>query len=452
MTIPKKQRRLSLKNPIVYPQDMKHIITFTQVFPEKRELKRDTNPSPPPRRLNQYHHQSPNGRKLQTGQTEITPHFIRNLYGIPENARVSNETNSQGIAEFFTESWSPQDLALFRHEFNLSGTPHIVQLGDRKNSPSFGTSEAELDLQLITGLAPGVATTFVWSMQGENPHSALDEPFIKWATSVLEMEHPPHVISLSYSDDEKHIFASSAEYARAFDVLLIKMGTRGISVLMASGDDGVAGQRPSIEHLSGDDRCAQSGPQWPTGSPYITAVGATMHLSPKDSISGYLSTRSEVVCSGVLGGQITSGGGFSNQYGTPAYQQPDVQNYIRQHTSHIPPEYFNRNGRGYPDLSAYGSKYSVFLNGYKKQLSGTSASTPVVAAMVTLWNDRRLNSGKTPLGFLNPILYRIASMNASAFHDIVVGSNGASQQFNFVCPYAFDAAVGWDATTGLGKF
>ncbi|CAK4667838.1 unnamed protein product, partial [Aphanomyces euteiches] len=54
------------------------------------------------------------------------------------------------------------------------------------------------------------------------------------------MSRPAYVASISYSDDEQHIFESSEAYARSFDVLLMKLAARGVSVLVASGDDGVA--------------------------------------------------------------------------------------------------------------------------------------------------------------------------------------------------------------------
>ena len=33
---------------------------------------------------------------------------------------------------------------------------------------------------------------------------------------------------------------------------------------------------------------------------------------------------------------------------------------------------------------------------------GTSASTPVIASMITLINDARITIGKNPVGFINP--------------------------------------------------
>lgn len=73
---------------------------------------------------------------------------------------------------------------------------------------------------------------------------------------------------------------------------------------------------------------------------------------------------------------------------------------------------------------------------------GTSASTPVVGAILTMVNDARLVHGKKPIGFINPAIY--SSMFTGAFKDITEGNNpgcGTS---------GFNATEGWDPVTGLG--
>lgn len=72
--------------------------------------------------------------------------------------------------------------------------------------------------------------------------------------------------------------------------------------------------------------------------------------------------------------------------------------------------------------------------------------------MVTLWNDRRLNAGKPPLGFLNPLLYQLAAQHPEAFQDIEQGDTRAGNGFgSVVCQAGFEAGPGWDAATGLGS-
>lgn len=65
-------------------------------------------------------------------------------------------------------------------------------------------------------------------------------------------------------------------------------------------------------------------------------------------------------------------------------------------------------------------------------IGGTSAVAPLWAALIARVNQV---SGK-PAGYVNPQLYQ----NPKALRDITSGNNGD-----------YDAAVGWDACTGLGS-
>ena len=126
----------------------------------------------------------------------------------------------------------------------------------------------------------------------------------------------------------------------------------------------------------------------------------------------------------------------------PSYQEGAVTNYL----SNYPPPYgsdrYNNTGksRAYPDIAALGRDIAtVFLN-QSLGVGGTSASTPIVASIVTLLNELRLEAGKRPIGFLNPTLYA----NPDAFNDVTIGRNpGCGTD-------GFQAAPGWDPVTGLG--
>lgn len=375
---------------------------------------------------------------------------IRDRYKIPHDLVVTNAANTQCVPSFYTENWNPDDLAKFYKDYLPDfSVPTVIAKGSRANIPEKASTEASLDIQYITGVARN-ATTYMWTMNGSNPYSPQDEPFVEFVQGVLEMDKPPFVVSISYSDDEEQIFRLAPEYARAFDALLIKMGLRGITVLVASGDDGVAGLRPEFSKLPRNETCLKAGPQWPSSSPYITTVGATMQLSAGDFAKEFFRTDEEVVCSGQTGGMVTGGGGFSNVYAIPAYQQAAVARYLQTRRIPTSPGYFNKTGRAYPDISALGAAFHTYIHGYVTSVSGTSASTPVIGAMVTLWNDARLNAGKSPLGFINPLLYFMAEVNPSAFNDVVIGNNGARKGGSVICDESFGAAGGWDAATGVG--
>ncbi|KAF8257611.1 peptidase S8/S53 domain-containing protein, partial [Lactarius quietus] len=85
--------------------------------------------------------------------------------------------------------------------------------------------------------------------------------------------------------------------------------------------------------------------------------------------------------------------------------------------------------------------FPFFFNGVKDLANGTSASTPVVAGIISLLNDYKISQGKPTLGFLNPWLYGRAR---PGLNDVKFGSNpGCNTE-------GFTAVAGWDPVTGLG--
>lgn len=182
---------------------------------------------------------------------------------------------------------------------------------------------------------------------------------------------------------------------------------QGVSVVLASGDSGVAGR-------AGDDNtdgCLGTGqifsPDFPATCPYITTVGATF-LPPHANVN----TDAEVAVT-----RFGSGGGFSNIYPIPSYQSEAVKTYLTKHT----PPYkaysgnnnenigagggiYNNIGRGYPDVSAVGDNILIFNQGMSTLIGGTSAAAPVFASILNRINEERIAAGKSTVGFVNPIL------------------------------------------------
>lgn len=68
-----------------------------------------------------------------------------------------------------------------------------------------------------------------------------------------------------------------------------------------------------------------------------------------------------------------------------------------------------------------GANYAVNVVGVFSPISGTSASAPVLGAMITMINDARLAAGKKTVGFINPVIYSKGFRDA--FKDIISGEN-----------------------------
>jgi tripeptidyl-peptidase I len=125
-----------------------------------------------------------------------------------------------------------------------------------------------------------------------------------------------------------------------------------------------------------------------------------------------------------------------------AYQNASVQRYLQAAPSLPDAKLYTPTGRAIPDVSALGTCYTIFSGGAMSgTLSGTSASTPTFAGMVSLLNAEAAAQGKPPMGFINPALYQAADLG----FDVTQGNNKLGG-----CPAGFPATEGWDAVTGLG--
>jgi tripeptidyl-peptidase-1 len=344
----------------------------------------------------------------------VTPGVLSARYRHP-NATGADEAvtgNSMAVAEFQGQKYKPADLDAF------SGSCHVPQgvdtdIGSAQTTLRSGV-EAALDIEYMKAVAPDVPLTVVYCQK----YSLLD-----WCTQITNLENSPLVHSVSYGNDERQ--QSSDAYMFSANTAFMKAGAQGISILFASGDQGVCG-REGCGGLFGQKRFK---PDFPAGSPYITAVGGTDFLS-------YTVGEEQVWSAG--------GGGFSDTFDIPAYQADAVAAYKARSDANLPDQaYWNNTGRGYPDVAALGGQktgYCVKGSLAWTGVAGTSASSPVVAGIFAKLNGLRLAAGSPALGFLNPFIYQ----NPQAFFDVKHGKNNANQADGFT------ATEGWDPASGFG--
>ncbi|KAH9949701.1 peptidase S8/S53 domain-containing protein [Amylocystis lapponica] len=408
--------------------------------------------------------QQPDPSSVEHCGSVITPACVRALYGFDYNFTTPSN-NSIGIVEYSPEVYLPKDLDMFFQNFSSSlvGTrPNLISIDGGQNNVTIGAylGEADLDLQYAMALV-GESQTVNLYQTGDGLHYASYNNFLDaldGSYCTYEGGDDPahdavfpdpqggyqgpescgtaplsHVISTSYTYDEE---AFTPAYMQRQCNEYAKLGLMGVTFLFSSGDFGVAGY--DNECLISNGTLAKGGskfvPTWPSTCPYVTSIGATQ-LPAGGSVND-----KEVACQTL----ISSSGGFSNVFALPDYQKSAVQTFLKNYPPSYPSAVWNATGlsRGFPDLSANGANYSVADNGTWTKLSGTSASTPVIAAMLAAVNDARAAAGKNPVGFINPTIY--SASFADAFHDITGGTNPG-------CGTAgFSAQPGWDPVTGLG--
>mmetsp|Transcript_13969 Transcript_13969/g.55112 ORF Transcript_13969/g.55112 Transcript_13969/m.55112 type:complete len:744 (+) Transcript_13969:56-2287(+) len=386
-------------------------------------------------------------RPLYLG-TWMTPDVLLARYGVPPGKQLSsNPQNSQAVAEFSAQYYSQEELDYWFSQMNVAPGPVEVQ---GRNVPAFPGQEATLDIQFMMGVAQNV-TTYFWT-EGYT--------FLGWIVDVVNSDNPPLVNSVSYAGAESSypqgmVDRMNQEFQAA--------GTIGVSILFASGDWGVSfpGEQTceDIQHFT---------PLFPASSPYITSVGGTQFSTAtapicSDTVIGLPMTCDavgEITCSITTGSRITTGGGFSDLFPMPSYQTAFVNHYLEEYVGDsIPSNYYNSTNRAYPDIAASARNYLVYVSGDWNPVDGTSAATPVFAALLTLGNEMRLNNGLPPLGFVNPLLYqnmidtntgRLSDLYWDTYYDITMGDNKCGELGMECCSYGWSAAPGWDAVTGLG--
>mmetsp|Transcript_27922 Transcript_27922/g.59470 ORF Transcript_27922/g.59470 Transcript_27922/m.59470 type:complete len:585 (-) Transcript_27922:244-1998(-) len=349
-----------------------------------------------------------------------SPKNLRELYqvGSTEGKAASNK---QAVTAFLEQGYTTDSLQAFWNKFCDGikcgkGLPKLI--GDATGG-SPGT-ESMLDIETITGVSGNVHSEF-WGYSGNSPDNPKNEPYMKWLQQMSNTSDKdiPTVFSTSYGEDEG---SWSFAAATRLNVEFQKAGVRGISLLFASGDSG-----PNCEQ-------GKFVPQAPASSPWVTAVGGTAPgASWPNPPSASSTSPSEVAIS-------LSSGGFSDRWPMPEWQKSQVVAYLNQ--SGLPDQTkagYNISGRAFPDIAAQATDFFVYATLPTPGVAGTSCASPTAAGIFSLVNDLRLASGKSTLGFLNPLIYS----HKDAFNDITHGSSKGS------CG-EWPSKPGWDAVTGMG--
>jgi tripeptidyl-peptidase-1 len=396
----------------------------------------------------------------------ITPDCLRALYSINYKP-IATKKNTFGIVEFTPQAFLAGDLDLFFRNFSPSqvGVRPIPILIDgavvQTTNQSFDfNGESDLDLEYAMALTDPQPITLLQTgdlVEGagfDNWLDAVDGSFCTFEGGDVPSQDgiypdplpggfkgpescgiiaPPHTVSVSYLQDEA---SATTAYAVRQCTEYAKLGMMGTTVFHSSGDNGVAGNGGVC--LNSTLQPVEDGtvfnPGFPASCPFVTAVGATQ-VNPGSTVND-----PEGACEQV----IFSGGGFSNIFPLPSFQENAVKSFLKNHPPPFTDGQFNNSGnaRGIPDLSANGANYVIGIDGEFELVFGTSCSSPVVGSIFTLVNDARLAVGKSTLGFLNPLIY--SPLFESAFNDITSGGNQG-------CGTAgFTATTGWDPVTGVG--
>ncbi|XP_051048514.1 tripeptidyl-peptidase 1 [Phodopus roborovskii] len=362
----------------------------------------------------------PQGVKTVGLHLGVTPSVLRQRYNLTAQDVGSGTTNnSQACAQFLEQYFHDSDLTEFMRLFggSFAHQASVARVVGKQGRGRAGI-EASLDVEYLMSAGANIST---WVYSSPGRHEA-QEPFLQWLLLLSNESTLPHVHTVSYGDDEDSL---SSTYIQRVNTEFMKAAARGLTLLFASGDTGAGCWSVSGKH--------KFRPSFPASSPYVTTVGGTSFRNP-------FQITNEVV-------DYISGGGFSNVFPQPSYQEEAVAKFLKS-SSHLPPSsYFNASGRAYPDVAALSDGYWVVSNKVPiPWVSGTSASTPVFGGILSLINEHRILNGRPPLGFLNPRLYQ---QHGAGLFDVTHGCHESCLNEE-VEGQGFCSGPGWDPVTGWG--
>ncbi|KIL96585.1 hypothetical protein FAVG1_01329 [Fusarium avenaceum] len=421
--------------------------------PASRMVKRGGEYDKKPKSPKDGNNGGPGPINLKKCKDELTPACIKEIYKMPKDYPKAAKGSLYTIVSFKNMTSQLDEQQEFFRRF----APKLEGVAFSNASAAGGTNtqgdnvpeiEGNMNTQQAISLAHGVPVQHL-TVGGLNYDFIPDldlqkvpgdyfrsiENWLALAEHVLNLPDKklPQVFSISYGEWEQHI---PKQYARQVCNKFGQIGTRGVSILVSSGNDGTGAACQSNDGKN----TTKFTPSWPSVCPYVTSVGGTMGNTPE---TVWNDPEEE----------LSGGGGFSDGFARPQYQDKVVKDYLKKYGKKWKP-YFNQNGRAYPDVSALADGQPVMVRGQQIRGGGTSAATPAVGAVIALLNNERFKKGKPAMGFLNPWLY---SKGYAGFTDIVNGKSGGCfgvSREGLPSPKipnaGWDAVKGWDPASGWG--
>jgi subtilase family serine protease len=402
------------------------------------------------------------------GRRCFTPTSMQNSYNLGPLYAAGDEGQGMTIAiiDSFGNPNMASDLANFDTQMNLphmcgepgqacgNGTPtftHVYWNGKTQvkspppNSNGTGLQERDgwvvetaLDVEWAHAMAPEANILNVTTNPAET-QGVQGLPAMMNAEQFIVDNHQATVITQSFGTTEE-AFGSTQSLLNLRHAFT-SAAANGVTVLASSGDGGTA--NAGLTPVPNPVTFPFPTVIWPASDPLVTAVGGTYLCTDPVTGTGVDSVDPPTNCQANPGvreiGWIDSGGGFSNIFAKPSYQDtlPAGSTPIGDMRG-VPDVAFQASSRTGPLVYATGAGAGGWFI-----VGGTSCSSPQFAGLVAI-ADQIAGHG---LGLINPTLYQLAAgpNYATYFYDVTTGNNQADPDVP-----GYPATTGWDPVTGLG--
>ncbi len=400
------------------PRDMKEIVHGVFGLDDRRIAQRRRQPVS----------DSSRAASSPVPQSWYLPSMLASHYNFPPG---DGSGQTIGLLEF-GGGYFKSDLATFCRKAKIP-TPPIVTVvstdGTSKKRRDGVEGEVMLDIETVAGLCPKakIVVYFAhWSDQG-------------WITcldhAIHDRKHNPRVLSISYGNAEDLDFWTKQARSHINDTLQ-DAAMLGITVCVATGDDGSSDAvLDGYAHVN-----------FPASSPYVLSVGGTTIPAKKGQKRDIVWRKGNGMRPkhGSNGG--STGGGVSAIFPRPNWQKGLP-------IASVNPGAFR--GRCVPDLAANAdwktSPYLLVVDGKLHPNGGTSAASPLVAALLTIINASR--PADSPVGYVTPVLYQKgktgkATRGRAGCTDVKSGNNTSAVIGGYHAGPGYDAASGWGTPNG----
>jgi subtilase family serine protease len=367
------------------------------------------------------------------GGQVYSPRQMRVAYGVESLCQQGFTGKGQTVIliESFGSPTIQADLDAYSQRFNLPLTtvdvraPLSVRAASGTEDAKGWAVETTLDVETVHAIAPDAKIVVLTSPVAET-QGVVGLPEFRWLQQYAVDHHLGNVVSQSYGASELSLdnAAGRAELEEWNDFYQRATTQQGMTFIASSGDGG-ATNYATAEDARTRQLASVPTTSFPANSPWVLTVGGTV-----------LSINGATLEDAQESAWPKSGGGFSKFHPTPSYQlllPASVQIQLQ-------------NRRGVPDVAASADARAglvIYAHGKYRVIGGTSASTPLWAALIAIGNQM---AGR-PLGFINPAIYQIGASDKAArdFRDITSGNN------SWAGVPGYEAVPGWDPVTGFGS-
>jgi kumamolisin len=354
-----------------------------------------------------------------------TPAELAKRYDFPDG-----DGADQTIALLeFGGGYFPNDLKKFCALVGVTKpTVTVVSVDGASTTRRDGSqSEVMLDVEVIAGICPKVSIVVYfapWTEQGWI--TALD-------AAAQDRKNDPGVISISWGNAEDIEIWTRQAIAQINEILK-EAAYLGITVCVAAGDDGSSdGVTDGHAHVD-----------FPGSSPYVLSIGGTTIATKNADVPDVVWKEGDGLRAHDGG---STGGGVS-----AVLERPKWQSSIK--IKSVNPGRIL--GRCVPDVAANAdwntSPYLLVADGLQQANGGTSAASPLCAALITLINAKR--PAANPVGYLTPVLYQSLrgknkkTVGATVCEDVTSGDNATDKLGGYDAKPGYDAASGWGVPNG----